>query len=209
MPKDLTPLTALAIKNLPKGRDHAVGGTKGLYIRKLESGDQFYLQWKRNGQRTKIFLPKGLTLADARKQANVYRGQIDEGKDPKKIRKEQLKKLEQDHQSEKKLDTFGEAYKQFKQYQKNINRWESSPTGEKRQDQRTYKYLMPKFKDTRLKDIKPSDVSDVLTPLYMRSASTAEKIKAILSQVFNWAIAIDFGDLNGYTPIDKALGVLL
>lgn len=212
MPKTIKPLTVKEVDSLPIGI-HAVGGVTGLYIRKSEHVNQFFFRWKVKGQSQKVFMAGGITLKEARERASEYRKQIDIGLNPKEViqqeaEKKKLEKEEQERIKRERLETFEEAYRRFTQHQKDGNKWANNPIGAKKQDQRAQKYLLPKLGEKRLKDIKPEDVEEILRPLYEKYRSTAQPVKTILNQLFDWANAKGFGRLAGYTPMTSATYLL-
>ena len=72
MPKKTTELTALEVKNLKYGT-YAVGGVKGLYIRKSPAQNMFFLRYSDATGRHDFSLGSypALSLAKARKEAVV------------------------------------------------------------------------------------------------------------------------------------------
>lgn len=81
MPKKTTELTALEVKNLKNGT-YAVGGVKGLYIRKSPAQNMFFLRYSDATGRHDFSLGSypAMSLAKARKAAFTARELIDRGK---------------------------------------------------------------------------------------------------------------------------------
>lgn len=78
MPKKTTELTAVEVKNLKNGT-YAVGGVKGLYIRKSPAQNMFFLRYSDATGRHDFSLGSypALSLAQARKAAFTARELID------------------------------------------------------------------------------------------------------------------------------------
>lgn len=66
----------------------AVGAVVGLYFRKRYSKLRFLMRWSSSGVRRDCYLPRNLTLLEARKMAVQYRLKIDSGVDPRIEKKE-------------------------------------------------------------------------------------------------------------------------
>ena len=105
MPKKVSELTALQLKNLKNGI-HNVGGIKGLYFKKTDTQARFFLRYSDNLGRHDFSLGSypHLSLSQARKVAFETWQQINSGKDPirerEKERKNKQKAIEEKRQAE-------------------------------------------------------------------------------------------------------------
>lgn len=92
MPKRVSELTALQLKNLKNGI-HNVGGVKGLYFKKTDTQARFFLRYSDASGRHDFSLGSypQLSLSQARKAAFETWQQINSGKDPIREREEERK----------------------------------------------------------------------------------------------------------------------
>lgn len=98
MPKIARELTAIEVKNLKKGV-HAVGGVKGLYIKKEENQAYFFLRYTdivKKRHDFKIGDYPQYSLKQARIEAHEQRKKIDAGQNPVELRKLEKERLRQE-----------------------------------------------------------------------------------------------------------------
>ena len=76
-------LTHKEIQALPDGT-HAIGGVKGLYVRKRAAQTQYFLRWKKDGKQQTRFYAIGLSLREVREIAYRDRQLLNLGLDPKR-----------------------------------------------------------------------------------------------------------------------------
>lgn len=207
-------LSVKEIKALPSGV-HAVGGVKGLYIRKTEKNEQYFLRWKKNGAPKKKFYPLGTSLKEARERALNDRKLIDQGKDLKeeeeaaktlKAAAEEAKRKE----AEKEKATFKKVALDWLKYQKEVNAWRNNQTGEYHAQLRLEKYLFPVFGNTPVSRITIYSLADFFTPIWAAKAGTADKLYNLMRSILKWAVAKGTYQLES-NPVDRQgpLGELL
>lgn len=203
-------LTHKEIQALPDGT-HAIGGVKGLYVRKRAAQTQYFLRWKKDGKQQTRFYAIGLSLREVREIAYRDRQLLNLGLDPKEEEKKALAAKEAEIEAKRKEEerrrfTFRLVSDEWLKEQIQIQRWKNNATGEKHARQRLNKYLLPAFGDKLISEITAQDAFLFFSPLW----TTADKLYDLLKAIFNWAIAKGTYQITE-NPINKrgALGILL
>ena len=207
-------LTHKEIQALPDGT-HAIGGVKGLYVRKRAAQTQFFLRWKKDGKQQTRFYAIGLSLREVREIAYRDRQLLNLGLDPKEEEKKALAAKEAEIEAKRKEEerrrfTFRLVSDEWLKEQIQIQRWKNNATGEKHARQRLNKYLLPAFGDKLISEITAQDAFLFFSPLWTAKSGTADKLYDLLKAIFNWAIAKGTYQITE-NPINKrgALGILL
>ncbi|MDC2974502.1 integrase arm-type DNA-binding domain-containing protein [bacterium] len=191
-------MSAFEIKRIyesaKNGTRHAVGGVSGLELQKSKSGScSWVLRTIVNGKRREIGVGgyPSVALKYARDEAQRLKNEIRQGTDPlaeKAIRKIKIKEMQ-------KFDlTFGDAAERYlkiklKEFQnpKHSRQWTSTLA--------TYAYeLHPK----KVSDIQPSDIIDVLKPIWLTKTETASRLRGRIEKILDWASF--HGHRNGENP---------
>ena len=190
-----------------------VGGVVGLYVRKRNGVIRYFMRWSHVGVRHDHYLPRNITLTEARKLGAHCRYQIDRGNDPR-IEKLQnhiqaLSKVESLNAEAARLQiTFQSVTDEWIAYQRDSGVWKHNDTGERSTYNRLKRYAFPIIGRQAIHSVSVKDIVKVLTPIWSRQA-VADKLYYSLRRIFAYAIA------NGYytqnNPLDKngSLGVLL
>ena len=207
-------LTHKEIQALPAGT-HAIGGVKGLYVRKRAAQTQYFLRWKKDGKQQTRFYAIGLSLREVREIAYRDRQLLNLGLDPKEEEKKALAAKEAEIEAKRKEEerrrfTFRLVSDEWLKEQIQIQRWKNNATGEKHARQRLNKYLLPAFGDKLISEITAQDAFLFFSPLWTAKSGTADKLYDLLKAIFNWAIAKGTYQITE-NPINKrgALGILL
>lgn len=207
-------LTHKEIQALPDG-SHAIGGVKGLYVRKRAAQTQYFLRWKKDGKQQTRFYAIGLSLREVREIAYRDRQLLNLGLDPKEEEKKALAAKEAEIEAKRKEEerrrfTFRLVSDEWLKEQIQIQRWKNNATGEKHARQRLNKYLLPAFGDKLISEITAQDAFLFFSPLWTAKSGTADKLYDLLKAIFNWAIAKGTYQITE-NPINKrgALGILL
>ena len=207
-------LTHKEIQALPDG-SHAIGGVKGLYVRKRAEQTQYFLRWKKDGKQQTRFYAIGLSLREVREIAYRDRQLLNLGLDPKEEEKKAQAAKEAEIEAKRKEEerrrfTFRLVSDEWLKEQIQIQRWKNNATGEKHARQRLNKYLLPAFGDKLISEITAQDAFLFFSPLWTAKSGTADKLYDLLKAIFNWAIAKGTYQITE-NPINKrgALGILL
>lgn len=207
-------LTHKEIQALPDGT-HAIGGVKGLYVRKRAAQTQYFLRWKKDGKQQTRFYAIGLSLREVRDIAYRDRQLLNLGLDPKEEEKKAQAAKEAEIEAKRKEEerrrfTFRLVSNEWLKEQIQIQRWKNNVTGEKHARQRLNKYLLPAFGDKLISEITAQDAFLFFSPLWTAKSGTADKLYDLLKAIFNWAIAKGVYQITE-NPINKrgALGILL
>lgn len=207
-------LTHKEIQALPDG-SHAIGGVKGLYVRKRAEQTQYFLRWKKDGKQQTRFYAIGLSLREVREIAYRDRQLLNLGLDPKEEEKKAQAAKEAEIEAKRKEEerrrfTFRLVSDEWLKEQIQIQRWKNNVTGEKHARQRLNKYLLPASGDKLISEITAQDAFLFFSPLWTAKSGTADKLYDLLKAIFNWAIAKGVYQITE-NPINKrgALGILL
>ena len=207
-------LTHKEIQALPDGT-HAIGGVKGLYVRKRAAQTQYFLRWKKDGKQQTRFYAIGLSLREVREIAYRDRQLLNLGLDPKEEEKKAQAAKEAEIEAKRKEEerrrfTFRLVSDEWLKEQIQIQRWKKNVTGEKHARQRLNKYLLPAFGEKLISEITAQDAFLFFSPLWTAKSGTADKLYDLLKAIFNWAIAKGSYQITE-NPINKrgALGILL
>lgn len=191
----------------------AVGGVVGLYVRKRYGKLRFLMRWCSKGVRRDCYLPRNLTLLEARKMAVQYRLKIDSGIDPRIEKKErEVQSLTKVQVLDKQIECLKKSFRsvamEWLEYQREIGVWRNNENGEHSAYLRLRKHAFPRLEKKAIHEITVQDISELLTPIWDRKAS-GDKLYYLLRRIFAYAI------VQGYyreeNPVDKSgvLGVLL
>lgn len=179
----------------------------GLYIRFRETDKNpvFFFRFKLAGVENKIILGKYpvLSLSKARAQARKYRTDLDDGKNPSAIKRQDKIERAAKALAEKSASSVGELVDEF--FKKNIDGCKTALEIRQRVDY----HLIPAIGAMKIKAVKPMHISNMLDGIAAPSA--ANKILSISKRIFNHAIkrhiiihnpaaAFDITDAGGAMP---------
>ena len=180
-------LTKPYIDNLkPKKTKYSITDTKvpGMLIEVYPSGMKtFYLKWQSNGRAKFLRLGKfgyDITLEQARKMAQEYRGEVVKGVD-----------LVEQRKSQKNAMTFEEAMTLYMEAMSEGPNPQFKSTTKKTCEGYLKTHIIPALGPKRLRTIKPEDVYKLHAKLG-KIKQTADRIVGFLSSFSNWCIAMGF-----------------
>ena len=192
---------------------HAVGGVVGLRVCKHGQKIRYFMRWTREGVRHDYYLPRDISLTQARKLGAECRYQLDRGEDPRvEQKRREVEAIEKLHKLETQksiyLKTFRNVAVEWFEYQRSINAWANNEKGERTAYLRLRKHVYPLIGNRVIQELGVEDAVKVLTPVW-KSKNSADKIYQLLRRIFEFAIVKKY--YVGVNPIDKkgSLGVLL
>lgn len=186
-------LTAKQIISLPPGL-HSDGGN--LYVRARESGSkQFVMIFRANGKQREMGLggagPHGLTLAQARAQAEKIRAALREGRDPLQEKDDESAVAQQVDNGAPLFGAFAESFIATKEggwkNEKHRAQWRMTLTT----------YAAP-LRDKRVDEITTQDVERILAPIWLTKNETARRLRGRIETVLNAA------RVQGHISVDRA-----
>lgn len=190
MPKIAFELTKQFQIEARKGKDFTVGGVKGLKCDYRGANPCYYIQWMENGKKQTHYFGN-VTLKEAKELAREARKLIDEGTNPKALKRaeqERKKALEQEItiEREKKLNTLRRVSELcFKDYQSR-GIWKGKDKGQ-REINRFNRKVLPELGDIPITDITPKMVFEHFKHYWIRTPVEADKVQRRLKLVFDWA----------------------
>lgn len=214
MPKIARELTAIEVKNLKNGV-HAVGGAKGLYIKKAERQAYFFLRYTditKKRHDFKIGNYPQCSLKQARIEAHEQRKKIDAGQNPVELRKLEKERLKQERlkKVEPNVVTFKQIALEWVRDRAMNRYWSQNSKGEKETLQILKKHAFPILGELDIEAITPEDIRKNMEPIWQSIPATAKKTRTYINKIFQWAIALHKRQ-NRENPADMhgALGVLM
>lgn len=201
MPRLANAFTDIQLRHLKKEGVTALGGVQGLCVR-VENGRKTFI-FRYTFQKKKREVTIGsypvISLSEAREKAMAYRKLLSEEIDPKEWRDRQREeKIENERKkelAELKFSTVADRYL--------AQRDTFSPFPIKERDLflgRLGNYILPQIGSKTLETITPSDVADILLPLWNEHQALCKKLRQIVRQIFSWAKAKGFTTVAN--PVD-------
>lgn len=192
MPKLAIELTKQLQIEAKKGKDFTVGGVKGLKCDYRKSTPCYYIQWMEKGKKHTYYFGS-VSLKEAKERAREARKLIDEGKNPKEIRRaeqERNKAIEEAliKEQEKKQNTLRRVSELcFNEYQsKGI--WRGKDKGQ-HEINRFNSAILPELGDIPITEITHKTLFEHFKHYWKETPNQADKVHRRLNLVFNWAIA--------------------
>lgn len=192
MPKLAIELTKQLQIDAKKGKDFTVGGVKGLKCDYRKSTPCYYIQWMEKGKKHTYYFGS-VSLKEAKERAREARKLIDEGKNPKEIRRaeqERNKAIEEAliKEQEKKQNTLRRVSELcFNEYQsKGI--WRGKDKGQ-HEINRFNSAILPELGDIPITEITHKTLFEHFKHYWKETPNQADKVHRRLNLVFNWAIA--------------------
>lgn len=192
MPKLAIELTKQLQIEAKKGKDFTVGGVKGLKCDYRKSTPCYYIQWMEKGKKHTYYFGS-VSLKEAKERAREVRKLIDEGKNPKEIRRaeqERNKAIEEAliKEQEKKQNTLRRVSELcFNEYQsKGI--WRGKDKGQ-HEINRFNSAILPELGDIPITEITHKTLFEHFKHYWKETPNQADKVHRRLNLVFNWAIA--------------------
>lgn len=192
MPKLAIELTKQLQIEAKKGKDFTVGGVKGLKCDYRKSTPCYYIQWMEKGKKHTYYFGS-VSLKEAKERAREARKLIDEGKNPKEIRRaeqERNQAIEEAliREQEKKQNTLRRvSVLCFNEYQsKGI--WRGKDKGQ-HEINRFNSAILPELGDIPITEITHKTLFEHFKNYWKETPNQADKVHRRLNLVFNWAIA--------------------
>lgn len=192
MPKLAIELTKQLQIEAKKGKDFTVGGVKGLKCDYRKSTPCYYIQWMEKGKKHTYYFGS-VSLKEAKERAREARKLIDEGKNPKEIRRaeqERNQAIEEAliREQEKKQNTLRRVSELcFNEYQsKGI--WRGKDKGQ-HEINRFNSAILPELGDIPITEITHKTLFEHFKNYWKETPNQADKVHRRLNLVFNWAIA--------------------
>lgn len=161
-------------------------------VRVSPAGRKTFCLLYRNRQRQQRRLSLGIypavSLAEARRAAREALAEVVMGEDP--AEKKQVKR---------RVPTFGEVFEEY------LERYAKPRKRSWREDRRMGdRDVLPEWKDTPIDEIRRRDVIELLDSIADRPAGIlANRVRALLSKVFNFAIDRDLLDANPVSRVPR------
>jgi integrase len=173
----------------------------GLYLRFRETDKNpvFFFRFKLAGVESKIIMGKYpvLSLSKARTQSRAYRTDLDNGKNPAAIKRQEKMETVAKALAEKSASTVGELVDDF--FKRNIDDKCITAVGIR---QRVDKYIIPAIGAMKIETVKPMHISKMLDGIL--APVVANKILAITKRIFNHAIKRHTIDSNPAAAFDNS-----
>ena len=186
----LTAKALAALKPGPKRADYFDSSLSGFHVRVTPNGVKtFSVLYRHAGRlrRLSIGTYPPWTLADAREAATEALRAVSKAKDPAAEKKR-----------ERLAETFGELAEAY------IERWAKLRKKSWREDERIIKAnLLPRFKNTRAKEVARADVRLLLEEIAETGPIMANRVLACLRKVYNWGISQDLVEANPCTALSQ------
>ena len=179
-------LTVRELGKLVPG-DHADGKIPGLVFRVRQTGGRSWAYRYRNaaGRLRRLTLGSypALGLANARVAARAARKAVSLGRDPAGERRRA-----------READTFGALAERY------IERWAKPRKKTWQGDVRMLnRHVLPRWKHVPAQEIKRRDVRELIEKVADSGPTAANRVRALLSKVFNFGIAVDAVETNPVT----------
>ena len=184
-PSTSSALTERGLAKLGPG-EHADGKVAGLTFRVRETGGKSWAYRYRIGgrlRRLSLGSYPALGIADARIAARAHRKAVSLGRDP----------AEEKRQS-RTADTFGELAERF------IEQWSRPRKRTWREDRSNLDNLiLPAWRHRPAKEITRRDVRELLEKIAARRPVGVNRVRALISKVFNYGMNVDVVEYNPVT----------
>ena len=191
MPKLAIELTKQFQIEARKGKDFTVGGVKGLKCDYRGANPCYYIQWMENGKKQTYYFGI-VTLKEAKELAREARKLIDEGKDPRALKKAEAERNKANEEAlileqEKKQNTLRRVSELcFKDYQsKGI--WQGKDKGQ-HEINRFNSAILPELGDIPITEITHKMLFEHFKHYWKETPNQAEKVHRRLNLVFTWAM---------------------
>ena len=195
MPKIPRELTVLEVRKLGLGT-FAIGGARGLYIRKTSKQSFFFLRYSNATGRHDLSLGSypETSLSEARKKAMLARIDIESGECPvtkrklesEILRKERLsKQIAETNQS----NTFEKVARTWIKERVESGFWANNKRGESNTIRLLEMYAFPLIKDIPINQVNSEHLRDCLKVIWQTKPSSARKLKSHFYKIFQFALA--------------------
>ena len=194
-------LTATAVKALkPKDKDYKVFDSQGLFLLVAKTGGKRWrLKYRFDGKEKILALGvyPVLSLADARKQANIFRTQVANGINPSEERK--AKKVADKTQEQIIINTFEKIANDYLSQRNNVNEaYKTRLTNAFTND------VYPFLKTKPLQDVLPKDIIEIVKRVEQRGAiESSHRLFTQISRVFKYAVSNQIAERNPCNDMDK------
>lgn len=202
MPIIAETLTDRQVRNLKKDGFHAVGGVIGLYLRIVGINRYWVFRFKLNNKRRDLQFAKypEKSLKEARERALVFRNLLAQGIDPLEWNKNKISELQLQAEHNKIASkTFRVLANDFIEYQISIGKFEEDSRELRLLKGRLKNYIYPVIGNILFEQVTHHHVAQILTPLWFDHQELCKKIRQNVGQIYKWAKAMQFTDINAPT----------
>lgn len=203
-------LTITQVRQLPKPQkgftEYTIGSVMGLKVRIHASGVRSWVfKYKAHGKQNVITLGRvdAVSVKQAESEACNLRLQVQAGHDPaaqaRREREAAVLAEAQRKADESANPTFHAVAEEYlERYAKQRKKSWQRDAGNLKQ------HIIPFIGNIRIKHIKRSDINRILDAIRDRgSMAVANRIRALLSSIFNWSIRRDYTDTNPVTHTER------
>lgn len=201
MPKRLKEKTWLEILNEAKSkRRTTIGGIPGWKAdfsffneNQPVCGIRFLIEYTNSKKdRKTYYFPVGTTMKVARQLALEARSKINNGVDIQKVRLEEKKALKiiastKTVTAELALP-FEYLFEQWISFSRENGKWRFNEKGEVEARRMGTKYLIPSIGQLNITEIQPSDLADILNPIYLNHFSRGNDVCRLIKSIFSFAL---------------------
>lgn len=184
MPKKVSEMSALAVKNLTAKGFYAVGGVAGLHLQINDNGAKSWILRATVGRKRRDIGLGGfpdVPLAEARDKARQTRQLIEQGIDPVQAKKDAKSQLKAAQAAEITFEQSAKEYMASKGAEwknaKHSQQWTNTL--------KTYAY--PVIGKLQVKDVGLSHVVKILEPIWYEKTETAKRLRGRIESVLDWA----------------------
>lgn len=195
MPKISRELTVLEVRKLGQGT-FAVGGARGLYLRKSPKQSFFFLRYSNATGRHDLSLGSypETSLAEARKRAVLARIEIDAGECPVTKRKQASEALREKRSSQQRIqtdhsNTFEKVARTWIKERVESGFWANNKRGESNTVRLLEMYAFPLIGDIPINQVTAEHLRDCLKAIWQTKPSSARKLKSHFYKIFQFALA--------------------
>lgn len=199
-PTKLTPLHITAAKPEAKAWKLSDPQTSGMFVLIQPGGTKtFIYSFSLKNKRSEMTLGRfpSFSLSEARKAATEARVHVERGEDPaakKKAERAAEKAAAAPPSTKDHFRTFAAKW----QAEKLAGRAESYRN---QIQSRLDRFIFPKIGTKALAEVKPKDVLEIIQPLQVDTPVTAEGVRGIVQNIFNYAVQLLLVDANPALPL--------
>lgn len=200
-------LTPTRINNAkPKPRQYKLSDGGGLYLQVSTAGLKTWrFQYRFGGVRAEVTIGKypEIGVADARDRHFEYRTMLERGVDPAEARRTEIEQRRQRVQEARKPELDFEAFSKRWIAERLSTR---SATYRSQIESRLERFVWPRIGHKGLPDVRPADVLQVIEA-QRATPKTAEGVRVIIQQVYNYAIQKLLVEVNPALPLRGVIEV--
>lgn len=202
-PTSTTKLTPQRLNTAaPKDKSYKLSdpSTSGLFCSVQPGGTKtFCFGFTLNAKRCEVVIGRypSISLSEAREKAIALRRQVERGEDPraeKKAKKAAIKAKASNVPDENQFQTFAAKWQKDKGAG-----WSDSYAGQVQS--RLDRFIFPKIGGRHLAEVKPIDILGIIQPLQTDTPNTAEGVRGIVQNIYNYAVQLLKVEHNPAAPL--------